>query len=121
VVFVNNLLYLSLMIKCVVWTSTIGPKLTCFFGLVQFLPHGKWINGNEDAIKDHYLLNSPHELFFSKVNIFRPCCKNIRGIKKKSKFFCHYIQSRKVILCMIGNQKIWIKDHKWSILIVKIH
>ncbi len=104
-VLVNNLLYLSLMIKCVVWTSTMGPKLTCFFGLVQFLPHGEWINGNEDAIADHYLLNSPHEVF-SKVNIFRLCCKNIRGIKRISKFFCRYIQSHKVILCMIGNQQI---------------
>jgi hypothetical protein len=97
-----------------------GPKLTCFFGLVQFLSHDEWINGNEDAIEDHYLPNSPHE-FFSKVKIFKPCCKNIRGIKKKSNFFCRYIQSHKVILCMIGNQQLWIKDHKWSRLIAKIH
>ncbi len=97
-----------------------GPKLTCFFGLVQFLPHGEWINGDEDAIEDHYLPNSLHENF-SKVNIFRPCCKNIRGIKEFLNFFVVYIQSHKVILCMISNQQIWIKDHKWSRLIVKIH
>ncbi len=64
-----------------------GPKLTCFFGLVQFLPHGEWINGNEDAIEDHYFPNSPHEKI-SKVNIFKPYCKNIRRINKISKFFC---------------------------------